>query len=29
VKQLLRKLETWQKNLPAKPEGNVFSAERD
>ena len=29
VKQLLKKLEAWQKTLPAKPEGNVFSAERD
>ena len=29
VKQLLVKLEAWQRSLPAKPEGNVFSAERD
>ena len=29
VKQLLKKLEAWQKSLPAKPEGNLFSAERD
>jgi len=29
VKQLLNKLQAWQKTLPAKPEGNVFSAERD
>jgi len=29
VKQLLHTLEAWQKTLPAKPEGNVFSAERE
>ena len=29
VKQLLKKLEAWQKTLPAKPEGDVFSAERN
>jgi N-acetylgalactosamine-6-sulfatase len=28
VKQLIKKLEDWQKTLPAKPKGNVFSAER-
>ena len=29
VKQLIQKLEDWKKTLPAKPTGNVFSAERD
>ena len=29
VKQLLKKLGVWQKTLPTKPEGDVFSAERD
>ena len=29
VQQLLEKLEAWQSTLPAKPEGKVFSAERD
>ena len=29
VKQLLGKLKTWQHALPAKPEGDVFSAERN
>ena len=29
VKQLLKKLEAWQITLPAKPVGDVFSAERD
>ena len=29
VKQLIQKLEAWQATLPAKPEGDVFSAERD
>lgn len=28
VKQLLKKLDQWKKTLPAKPTGNVFSAER-
>ncbi len=28
VKRLLRELEDWQATLPAKPSGNVFSAER-
>ena len=28
VKQMLAKLKTWQSSLPAKPTGNVFSAER-
>ena len=28
VKQMLGKLKAWQSSLPAKPEGNVFSAER-
>jgi N-acetylgalactosamine-6-sulfatase len=28
VKQLLKKLDQWQKTLPMKPTGNVFSAER-
>ena len=28
VKQLLKKLAQWKETLPAKPEGNVFSAER-
>jgi arylsulfatase A-like enzyme len=29
VTQLLKKLEAWKATLPAKPSGNVFSAERD
>ena len=29
VKQLLTKLKDWQSSLPAKPEGDVFSAERN
>ena len=29
VKQLLKTLGDWQKSLPAKPTGDVFSAERD
>jgi arylsulfatase A-like enzyme len=29
VAPLLQKLKTWQKSLPVKPEGDVFSAERD
>ena len=28
VKQLLEKLAEWKATLPAKPTGNVFSAER-
>ena len=29
VKQLLEKIKDWQKTLPNKPEGKVFSSERD
>ena len=29
VDQMLKKLEAWQESLPAKPEGKVFSAERE
>ncbi|MDF7808780.1 sulfatase-like hydrolase/transferase [Pontiellaceae bacterium B12219] len=29
VKQLIQLLENWQQTLPAKPEGDVFSAERE
>jgi N-acetylgalactosamine-6-sulfatase len=29
VAQLVKKIEDWQKTLPAKPEGDVFSAERN
>jgi len=29
VKQMLEKLEAWQKTLPGGPKGDVFSAERN
>lgn len=29
VEELLRKLDSWKRSLPEKPQGNVFSSERD